>query len=167
MNASDALDQYRNKRNFDKTREPAGDEQHAGDAPVFVVQKHDASTLHYDFRLELDGVLKSWVVPKGPSPDPAHRRLAIRVEDHPLAYAQFQGEIPPGEYGAGTVERWDYGTWEPMKDPGEGLDSGKLEFRLFGKKLRGAWVLIRMDKKPDEDQENWLLIKMKDAFAKA
>jgi bifunctional non-homologous end joining protein LigD len=131
----------------------------------FVIQKHDASRLHYDFRLELDGVLVSWAVPKGPSFDPHDRRLAVHVEDHPVAYGGFEGTIPAGQYGAGSVIVWDNGTWEPIGDPRAGLAAGKLEFRLHGHKLAGTWELVRLHK-PGERQEPWLLFKKKDEWAR-
>jgi bifunctional non-homologous end joining protein LigD len=156
-----SLHEYRRKLDFSVTREPAGKPaKRPGVKRVFVVQHHLASHDHYDFRLELDGVLKSWAVPKGPSTKAGERRLAVEVEDHPLDYAGFEGEIPEGEYGAGTVRRWDHGTWEPETDPVQGLKRGKLEFRLRGRKLKGRWALVRMrtsDRKP-----NWLLIKSSD-----
>ncbi|MHC1762285.1 MAG: DNA ligase D [Negativicutes bacterium] len=157
---------YKQKRDFSITPEPA-DSADKMTAPFsFVIQKHAARSLHYDFRLELDGVLKSWAVPKGPSLDPAQKRLAIRVEDHPLSYAEFEGVIPPRQYGAGTVIVWDRGTWEPIGDPREGLGAGHLKFRLYGEKLKGAWALVRMRGKPEERQEAWLLIKEHDAMAR-
>jgi bifunctional non-homologous end joining protein LigD len=164
-----ALEEYRKKRDFDRTPEPAG-EGPAGAAPrpgrVFVIQKHAASRLHYDFRLELDGVLLSWAVPKGPSLDPRDRHLAARVEDHPLDYGSFEGTIPKGEYGGGTVLLWDRGTWEPEGDPHEGLRKGDLKFVLHGEKLRGSWVLVRMKPRPGrEAREEWLLIKHRDQEA--
>jgi ATP-dependent DNA ligase LigD phosphoesterase module/ATP-dependent DNA ligase LigD polymerase module len=131
------------------------------------VQKHDARNIHYDFRLELDGVLKSWAIPKGPSLDPAQKRLAIQVEDHQVSYAEFEGVIPPDQYGAGTVIIWDGGTWEPIGEPREGLSVGKLEFRLHGEKLQGAWALVRMHGKSGDRQESWLLIKERDNYARA
>src|SRR4051794_12344734 len=137
-----ALREYRRKRHFERTPEPAG-EVAPRRGHSFVVQKHDATHLHYDFRLELDGVLKSWAVPKGPSLDPAVKRLAMEVEDHPVDYGSFEGVIPEGEYGGGTVLLWDRGEWEPIGDPHEGLRTGKLKFRLHGEKLRGAWMLVR------------------------
>lgn len=157
-----ALEEYRRKRDFSKTAEPAGDAKSLAGGFQFVVQKHDASRLHYDFRLELDGVLLSWAVPKGPSLDPAVKALAVHVEDHPLEYAAFEGIIPHGEYGAGTVMVWDRGVWEPEGDPRAGYQRGNLKFRLAGEKLRGRWALVRMK---GEDGKNWLLIKHRDADA--
>jgi len=156
------LEEYRRKRNFSKTAEPAGDAQALAGGSQFVVQKHAASRLHYDFRLELDGVLLSWAVPKGPSLDPAVKALAVQVEDHPLEYAGFEGIIAPGEYGAGTVMVWDRGIWQPEGDPREGYRRGNLKFRLAGEKLRGRWALVRMN---GEDGKNWLLIKHRDKEA--
>jgi bifunctional non-homologous end joining protein LigD len=124
----------------------------------FVVQKHWASHLHYDFRLELNGVMVSWAVPKGPSFDPAIKRMAIHVEDHPISYNTFEGEIPKGQYGGGTVIIWDRGTWEPVGDPVEGLAKGKLVFRMHGEKLAGLWELVRIGK-PGEKKQQWLLLK--------
>jgi bifunctional non-homologous end joining protein LigD len=159
------LDEYRAKRDFGTTSEPAG-EAAAPDGRLFVIQKHAASRLHYDFRLELDGVLLSWAVPKGPSLDPHDKRFAARVEDHPVGYGGFEGTIPEGEYGGGTVELWDRGTWEPEGDPHAGLARGDFKFTLHGEKLRGSWVLVRMKQASDrEGKENWLLIKHRDAFA--
>ena len=138
----------------------------AGQAqPLFVVQKHAASRLHYDFRLEMDGVLKSWAVPKGPSLDPAVKALAVHVEDHPLDYADFEGIIPAGQYGGGTVMVWDIGTWEPVGDAAAGYRRGDLKFTLYGEKLQGEWVLVRMRGKSGDDK-NWLLIKHRDRFAR-
>ncbi|HUH13006.1 MAG TPA: DNA ligase D [Longimicrobiales bacterium] len=160
------LETYRDKRNFERTPEPAGkkaDGRRA--AATFVVQKHAASHLHYDFRLELDGVLKSWAVPKGPSLDPSERRLAVHVEDHPLDYGDFEGVIPQGQYGGGTVLLWDRGTWLAEGDAKKAYAKGRLSFRLEGEKLRGGWKLVRMA--PREGQkENWLLIKEEDAEAR-
>ena len=134
------------------------------------MQKHAATRLHYDFRLELDGTLKSWAVPKGPSLDPSQKRLAVHVEDHPLEYAKFEGVIPPKQYGAGTVLIWDRGTWQPQGNPRDGYRKGVLKFRLDGRKLHGAWTLVRMqgrrDERGDSDKENWLLIKEQDADAR-
>ncbi len=162
------LDTYRRKRNFKKTPEPAGKKQARGAKQLsFVVQEHAARRLHYDFRLEIDGVLASWAIPKGPSPNPADRRLAVHVEDHPLEYGKFAGTIPKGHYGAGTVKIWDRGVWIPQDNPRTALDRGKLKFELRGKKLSGAWSLIRMRGKSDdkENKDNWLLIKERDDAA--
>jgi bifunctional non-homologous end joining protein LigD len=164
---SDPLMSYKEKRDFSVTPEPVGDDAKNTAYLSFVVQKHDARNIHYDFRLELDGVLKSWAVPKGPSLDPAKKRLAVHVEDHPLAYAGFEGVIPPREYGAGTVIVWDRGTWEPIGDPQEGLAAGNLKFVLHGEKLHGAWALVRMRGKAADKQEPWLLVKERDAHARA
>lgn len=155
------LAEYHRKRRFDVTPEPAGKPGRVRKrAREFVVQKHRASHLHYDFRLEHDGVMLSWAVPKGPSIDPAHKRFAMQTEDHPIEYNQFEGVIPEGEYGGGTVMIWDRGTWEPeTEDVGAALARGDLKFALFGKKLRGSWVLVRM-----RDRQ-WLLIKHRDRFA--
>lgn len=163
--ATDKLARYWAKRDFDVTAEPRGGTAPAGGTLSFVVQKHAASRLHYDFRLELDGVLVSWAVPKGPSFDPADKRMAIHVEDHPLSYGTFEGTIPPGQYGAGTVIVWDHGQWEPVGDPREGLANGKLAFHLHGHKLRGQWELVKMAK-GGEKQEPWLLFKKRDEFAR-
>jgi len=149
------LTEYHKKRNFKKTSEPSGEAQANSADNIFVVQKHQASHLHYDFRLAIDGVLKSWAVPKGPSVNPKDKRLAVMTEDHPLEYANFEGVIPEGEYGAGTVEIWDKGTWEPIGDVQTGLKQRKLEFILHGKKLSGTWVLVGFK----NDPKNWLLIK--------
>src|SRR4029450_3910011 len=137
------LAEYRAKRDFTKTSEPKGKETRRR-ASLFVVQKHDASRLHYDFRLELDGVLKSWAVAKGPSLVPGEKRLAIHVEDHPLSYGEFEGTIPEGEYGGGTVMLWDRGSWQPEGDPRKSYAKGRLTFRLDGEKLKGIWHLVRM-----------------------
>src|SRR5690242_1565081 len=138
------LQEYRAKRDFARTPEPAGAARAgAADGNSYVIQKHAARRLHYDFRLELGGVLKSWAVPKGPSLDPKERRLAVHVEDHPLDYGEFEGIIPPGEYGGGTVLLWDRGTWEPEGDPVRGYGKGHLRFQLHGDKLRGSWSLVR------------------------
>lgn len=160
-----SLKEYRKKRDFAKTSEPAGSRGKAA-GWSFTVQKHRARRLHYDFRLELDGVLKSWAVPKGPSFDPRERRLAVEVEDHPVEYGVFEGTIPKGEYGAGTVLLWDRGRWKPKGDPREGLRSGRLKFDLEGSKLRGGWTLVRLAGSPEESKTNWLLIKEKDAEAR-
>ena len=135
------LAEYNRKRNFSKTPEPAG-KPRKKQGYSFVVQKHAATRLHYAFRLELDGVLLSWAVPKGPSLDPADKRLAMQTEDHPVEYGTFEGVIPKGEYGGGTVLLWDRGTWEPIGDVREGLRKGKIEFLLHGEKLRGSWTPV-------------------------
>ena len=155
-----SLRKYRSKRRFDLTDEPAGAAPAAKPtAPggLFVVQKHDASHLHYDFRLELDGVLKSWAVPKGPSRNPKDKRLAVQVEDHPLEYGSFEGTIPAGQYGGGTVMLWDRGQWTPKPgmEPAAALKAGRLEFDLQGHKLRGRWLLVRMHGNAPKPQ--WLL----------
>jgi bifunctional non-homologous end joining protein LigD len=166
--AKKALALYQAKRDFKKTPEPSGDSPIGrGSTPRFVVQKHDASRLHYDLRLEVDGVFKSWAVTKGPSLDPADKRLAVEVEDHPLAYGDFEGTIPAGEYGGGTVMLWDRGFWRPegKGDPAQALRAGELKFLLAGKKLKGGWVLVRMQAKArDGARHNWLLIKHRDGF---
>ena len=163
---SDALQRYRTKRDFTLTSEPQGGRSKKGAPLSFVVQKHAARRLHYDFRLELDGTLKSWAVPKGPSLDPAEKRMAVHVEDHPLDYGSFEGTIPPGQYGAGTVIVWDRGTWTPIGDAREGYAAGKLKFALEGEKLQGHWTLVRMRPRAGEKQEAWLLIKEKDEQAR-
>ncbi|MDP9975228.1 bifunctional non-homologous end joining protein LigD [Variovorax paradoxus] len=160
------LSRYWAKRDFAVTSEPRGRRARPGKALSFVIQKHAASRLHYDFRLELDGILVSWAVPKGPSYDPADKRMAIHVEDHPLSYGSFEGTIPPKQYGAGTVIVWDHGTWEPVGDPHEGLAKGKLVFRLHGQKMEGLWELVKIAK-GGEKQEPWLLFKKRDEFARA
>jgi bifunctional non-homologous end joining protein LigD len=162
------LREYARKRDFARTPEPRGrPAPRRSAAPLFVVQKHAASRLHWDFRLEMDGVLKSWAVPKGPSLDPSDKRLAMHVEDHPLEYGDFEGVIPEGEYGGGTVMLWDRGTWTPAGDPQQGYRAGTLKFRLDGKRLRGGWALVRMRGRDARDGERtWLLIKEKDAEAK-
>jgi len=162
------LETYQRKRDFRRTPEPRGGRRRARGKLQFVVQRHDATRLHYDFRLEHDGVLKSWAVPKEPSYDPKDRRLAVRTEDHPLEYATFEGEIPEPEYGAGTVVIWDRGYWLPLADPERGLTDGKLDFELQGERLRGRWTLVRMAKhEPRKRAENWLLIKRTDRRARA
>lgn len=161
MNA--ALEAYRKKRDFTKTPEPSAQGSEMPSDGFFVVQKHDARNLHYDFRFALDGVLKSWAIPKGPSLDPADKRLAIETEDHPLDYANFEGTIPKGAYGGGTVLLWDRGKFEPESDPRKGLKAGKLKFRLDGEKLRGAFELVRTS--PAKQKSQWLFFKRKDTYA--
>jgi DNA ligase D-like protein (predicted 3'-phosphoesterase) len=167
----DRLDEYRSKRSFGKTPEPRGSDAE-GEGRRFVIQKHDASTLHYDFRLEIDGVLKSWAVPKGPSTDPSEKRLAVPTEDHPLDYLEFEGVIPDDEYGAGTVLVWDTGTYENITTDdadhevalGEAIEEGHVEVWLEGEKLRGGYALIRTG---GGDEPRWLLIKEDDDEADA
>jgi len=160
-----ALETYRKKRDFAATPEPKGRAaRKTGNS--FVIQKHDATRLHYDLRLEMDGVLKSWAVTKGPSLIPGEKRLAVHVEDHPLEYGDFEGTIPKGEYGGGTVIVWDRGTWTPIGDAHKGYAKGHLDFDLRGEKLGGHWHLVRMHGKPLEKRENWLLIKGDDEFAR-
>jgi bifunctional non-homologous end joining protein LigD len=157
------LQPYKRKRRFESTPEPPAKRRSSRTRNLFVVQKHRARQLHYDFRLEVDGVLKSWAVPKGPTLDPAQKRFAVEVEDHPVDYASFEGVIPEGEYGAGTVMVWDQGTYEVEEgtDPEADLRKGRLKFTLKGRKLKGAWSLVRMRRK------SWLLIKHRDEFASA
>ena len=161
---------YNAKRDFAKTGEPKGKEGRGAKSKTggdsFVVQKHDASRLHWDFRLEMDGVLKSWAVPRGPSIDPADKRLAVRTEDHPLGYGDFEGTIPQGEYGGGTVMLWDQGRWipHPGKDPLKTIDEGHLHFTLDGERMKGEWVMFRLKGRPGEKGENWMLKKVADAF---
>lgn len=157
---------YNEKRDFTKTAEPSGKRaKSVGRKPLFVIQKHAASHLHYDFRLEVDGVLKSWAVPKGPPTDLQAKRLAMMVEDHPFDYARFEGSIPPGNYGAGTVMVWDIGTWENLgPEPEEGLKNGKLHFRLTGKKLKGEWALVKMHGPRATKGTEWLLLKHGEAM---
>ena len=163
---ADPLAQYNAMRDFRATPEPAGRAEQSGKGNLFIVQKHDATRLHWDLRLEVDGVLKSWAVTRGPSPDPADKRLAVRTEDHPLAYATFEGTIPAGEYGGGTVMLWDRGTWSPVAGKSAAdLDKGHLHFRLEGERMKGEWLLVRLRRKPGEKRENWLLRKIDDAHA--
>ena len=166
----ESLKKYRSKRNFDVTSEPSGSGPKRASrktAPAYVIQKHRASHLHYDFRLEWNGVLLSWAIPKGPSLDPSVKRLAAAVEDHPVEYGSFEGVIPEGEYGGGTVMLWDYGTWTPeVPDVDAALRKGELKFTLDGKKLKGSWVLVRTKGgfgRPTKPQ--WLLIKHRDRYA--
>ncbi|NWD26116.1 DNA ligase D [Pseudomonas yamanorum] len=163
------LSEYNAKRDFEVTAEPAGSaprSRNRAQALSFVIQKHDARNLHYDFRLELDGVLKSWAVPKGPSLDPSQKRLAVHVEDHPLGYGSFEGSIPAGQYGAGDVIVWDRGVWQPHDDPRKAYAAGKLKFTLIGEKLAGDWALVRTRLKGSGDKEQWLLIKENDQQAR-
>ncbi|MBY8944793.1 DNA ligase D [Pseudomonas sp. SH10-3B] len=163
------LSEYQRKRDFHITSEPAGsspNRKSKASALSFVIQKHDARNLHYDFRLELDGVLLSWAVPKGPSLDPSQKRLAVHVEDHPLGYGSFEGNIPAGQYGAGDVIVWDRGVWQPHDDPHKAYAAGKLKFTLIGEKLTGAWALVRTRLKGSGDKEQWLLIKEHDQQAR-
>lgn len=176
----DALLSYKTKRNFDTSPEPKGDtmpspisHKASKERPIFVIQKHDASHLHYDFRLEIDGVLKSWAVPKGPSTDPHDKRLAMETEDHPLSYADFEGVIPEGNYGAGPVLIWDHGTFDNIKEKdgkviplNQCYKNGQIEVDLHGKKLHGGYALIRTAN-DDADKKKWLLIKMRDQYADA
>ncbi|MRW84782.1 DNA ligase D [Pseudoduganella sp. FT26W] len=161
----DALKTYQAKRNFAITPEPAEGGDEGREALAFVIQKHWASRLHYDFRLELDGVMMSWAVPKGPSYDTHDKRMAVHVEDHPISYNDFEGTIPPRQYGAGKVIIWDKGTWQPLDDPRKALAAGNLKFEIHGHKMHGRWVLVRMKGK-SEKQEPWLLIKEKDDYAR-
>src|SRR4051794_4586138 len=164
-----ALEVYRKKRDFKISPEPAGGTvERRGTKLAFVVQKHAARRLHYDFRLELDGVLLSWAVPKGPSLDPADKRLAMHVEDHPIEYGDFEGVIPAKQYGAGAVLLWDRGSWQPRGDAREGYQRGKLTFTLDGEKLHGGWTLVRTRDRsaPDDGGKAWLLIKEDDEHAR-
>jgi bifunctional non-homologous end joining protein LigD len=166
-----ALDEYRKKRKFQVSPEPAGTPgvSAASGGPLrYVIQKHRATQLHYDFRLEFGGVLLSWAVPKGPSPDPSVKRLAMQVEDHPLEYSDFEGVIPESEYGGGTVMVWDKGEWTPESDDVEAaLKKGDLKFTLHGKKLQGSWVLVRTRGFGSKADKSWLLIKHRDKYASA
>jgi bifunctional non-homologous end joining protein LigD len=163
-----SLAEYRRKRDFHKTAEPRGKRTARSHGELsFVIQKHDASHLHYDLRLELKGVLLSWAVPKGPDLDPANKRLAMQVEDHPLEYGGFEGIIPEGEYGGGTVMLWDRGVWEPIGDPEKGVRDGHLKFTLRGEKLQGAWMLVRKGgRRAEEGERHWFLFKERDEFAR-
>lgn len=164
-----SLTKYRDKRDFERSPEPEGkSSRHSGNSRIFVVQKHRATQLHYDFRLEFEGVLLSWAVPKGPSLDPSVKRLAMRVEDHPVDYANFEGVIPEGGYGGGTVMVWDQGTWAPESaDIKAALAKGDLKFTLHGRKLEGSWVLVRTRGFGSKADKSWLLIKHRDRFATA
>src|SRR5215208_5337941 len=158
----DQLSAYRAKRSLERTPEPAGAVTR-NDGRLFVVHEHAARRLHWDLRLEMEGVLRSWAVPKGPSYDTADKRLAVLVEDHPLEYGDFEGMIPDGNYGAGAVIVWDRGQWVPVDDPAEGLAKGKLLFELRGYKLHGMWTLVKLKK----GEKDWLLIKERDEWASA
>ena len=163
------LAKYRAKRNFSRTKEPRGSLSHVKSKSTggrYVIQKHDATRLHYDLRLELDGVMLSWAVTRGPSLVPGDKRLAIHVEDHPIEYNKFEGTIAEGEYGGGTVMIWDRGIWRPEQDPHRAMQKGHLDFELYGEKLKGRWHLVRMRKRPGERQEPWLLIKSDDKYAR-
>jgi len=163
------LEKYRQKRNFRISPEPSGESDSATGFKrhlLYVIQKHRASQLHYDFRLEFNGVLLSWAIPKGPSLEPSVKRLAMQVEDHPLEYGNFEGVIPEGEYGGGTVMVWDSGEWIPeTPDVGSALNKGELKFTLLGKKLRGSWVLVRTRGFGSKPDKSWLLIKHRDKYA--
>lgn len=159
MAKADRLTKYRAKRDFKKTREPEGGARRSGKKLRYLIQKHAARREHYDFRLEWDGALLSWAVPKGPSENPDDKRLAVHVEDHPVEYGSFEGTIPQGEYGGGTVMLWDRGTWMPDGDVDAGLAKGKLSFELFGERLHGHWALVRLRSRGKSDKDNWLLIK--------
>ncbi|MFF4523167.1 DNA polymerase ligase N-terminal domain-containing protein [Streptomyces bluensis] len=178
MSANDRLRDYRSKRDFGRTKEPGGgkgreeslEKAPEGDAPRFVVQIHDARRMHFDFRLQVDDVLKSWSVPKGPSSDPQDKRLAVPTEDHPMEYEEFEGVIPRGEYGGGTVIVWDHGTYEPLSHDrrgrpvpfGEALERGHATFRLHGSKMRGEYALTRFRDGADGGEEAWLLVKARE-----
>ncbi|WP_133131238.1 DNA polymerase ligase N-terminal domain-containing protein [Legionella yabuuchiae] len=168
------LETYHSKRDFRKTEEPKNDSRIKEGQCIFVIQKHDASQLHYDFRLQIDGSLKSWAVPKGLSTAANEKRLAIRTEDHPLDYAKFEGVIPEGEYGAGTVMVWDFGQYEPLenddehkKSMSEALRGGALKFRLEGEKIKGGYAMARMNRGDDDDDEQWVIFKLDDEEADA
>jgi bifunctional non-homologous end joining protein LigD len=170
MSNNNKLSKYRAKRDFSKTAEPSGQTKiTASNRRRFIIQKHAATRLHYDLRLELDGVFKSWAVTRGPSLDPHDKRLAVEVEDHPLDYGDFEGTIPKSEYGGGTVQLWDRGYWEPEgnKTPEEALASGDFKFMLQGQRLHGSWVLVRMKQdRAGGKRTNWLLIKHRDEHAR-
>src|SRR6185295_14763669 len=160
-----SLHEYKRKRHFKRTPEPKG-EKAPSNGRSYVIQKHASRNLHYDFRLELDGVLKSWAVPKGPSLDPSVKRLAVHVEDHPVEYGDFEGIIPKGEYGGGTVMLWDHGLWEPLGDPHKAYQKGHLRFALHGEKLHGGWHLVRSRRGEEGEKEQWLLFKDDDDVAR-
>lgn len=168
MAKNDPLAEYNAKRDFSKTAEPSGKRDGSSRGDLFIVQKHDATRLHWDLRLEADGVLKSWAVTKGPSADPEIKRLAVRTEDHPMSYAEFEGTIPKGEYGGGTVMLWDRGTWAPVEGKSwKDIDKGHLHFTVESERMKGDWLLIRLKKKPGEKRENWLLRKLADEHVEA
>jgi bifunctional non-homologous end joining protein LigD len=171
MTKDDKLGEYRRKRDFSRTAEPRGGRVKRAKKLAFVIQKHAASHLHFDLRLELDGVMKSWAVPKGPSLDPTVKRLAVEVEDHPIDYNTFEGTIPRGQYGGGTVMLWDRGTYryggddpDPLEGLRGGYAKGDFKFVLSGRRLRGSWVLVRT-RRGDSRRPHWLLIKHRDAYA--
>jgi bifunctional non-homologous end joining protein LigD len=153
------LQRYNEKRDFAVTPEPRGRVAHSAARLRFVVQKHAASTLHYDFRLEMEGVLKSWAIPREPSSDTTQKRLAVPTEDHPLEYAKFEGDIPEGEYGGGQVQLWDAGTWVPEGSPVTAYRRGHLKFELKGRRLKGHWALVRMGNAQTRKKDLWLLVK--------
>lgn len=159
------LEGYNQKRHFEKTSEPEGKLEETGKQLRFVVQNHSARRDHFDFRLEWGGVLLSWAIPKGPSYDPRDKRLAVEVEDHPLEYRDFEGTIPKGEYGGGTVMIWDEGYWEPQADFDQGRTDGSLKIVLYGKRLKGKWALVRLKARPEEAKNNWLIVKERDEYA--
>jgi DNA ligase D-like protein (predicted 3'-phosphoesterase) len=170
MEHKDALNEYYTKRDFSRTLEPQDGAKKSSDKPIYVIQLHKAKRVHFDLRLEVDGLLISWAVPKGPSTDPRNKRLAVRVEDHPFEYADFEGNIPEGEYGAGTVIVWDKGVYENMSTKGDkkvsmsaALQTGHIKVSLFGKKLRGGYTLIQTKMRGED--KNWLLVKDNDAEA--
>jgi len=164
---SENLKEYNEKRDFEKTAEPEGVEKNAGEGLKYVVQHHIARRDHYDFRLEWKGVMMSWAVPKGPSYNPSDRRLAIKVEDHPLDYRNFEGIIPQGQYGGGTVMIWDEGFWEPHGDVEQSLKEGALKFIVKGKRIEGKWTLIDLKEKDGDKKDNWILLKEHDIYAKS
>ena len=162
------LARYQAKRHFDRTPEPRGSvARSTHSTPRFVVQRHAASHLHFDFRLEIDGVLKSWAVTKEPTADPLVKRLAVHTEDHPVQYAEFEGDIPESEYGGGHMDIWDEGTWVPAETPLTAYRRGRLKFELKGKRLRGSWALVRMGNAQTRKRDLWLLMKLDDGKASA
>jgi bifunctional non-homologous end joining protein LigD len=167
MPKADRLSDYNRKRDFARTPEPKGAARKSGRKLRYLIQKHDASRLHYDFRLEWNGALMSWAIPKGPSENPDDKRLAVHVEDHPVAYGDFEGIIPEGEYGGGTVMLWDRGFWRPHQDDVDAaLKKGKLGFELHGERLHGNWALVRLRARSPKDKDNWLLIKENDDYVR-